>query len=198
MKDVLFKFLSTPQVSIILRKIVENNFKEQKKIIKKYFSVTSEDQVLDVGCGTGEFSLFFPAKNYIGIDIDASNIEYAKQHYDRQFLIADGKKLPFEDNHFSKCLVVGVFHHLSDPDAHAVLAEIKRVLTPDGVFLVMEDTQSTNVATTLLHHFDQGKFIRTREEWSGIFSQGWELKQDFTFKNGLCFYSAFLLSPKIV
>lgn len=195
---LLHKILTSPQISIVLRKIVENNFKKQKKIIKKYFATRADDQVLDIGCGTGEFSVFFPAENYIGIDIDLDNIKYANKHYQRKFLVADGKKLPFKNNHFTKVLVLGVFHHLSDANAQMVLSEIKRVLRPDGRLLVMEDTRCANLVTNFLQHFDQGEFIRTGEEWLSMFSRGWGIEQNFTFKNGISFYTTFLLNPKII
>lgn len=196
MKNLLFEFLSSPSISIILRKIVENNFRKQKKIIKKYFLIASKDRLLDIGCGTGEFSVFFSSEGYTGVDINPANIRYASSHYKRKFLVADGKKLPFPDNSFSKVLVVGVFHHLSDIDSQKVINEIKRVLKPDGKFLVMEDTESDNCITTLMHRLDQGKFIRSKLEWWKMFENDYLVENNFTFKNSICFYSAFLLSQK--
>jgi len=193
MKKFFYKFLSAPQISIVLRRILENNFKRQKEIIEKHFFVTEGDTVLDLGCGTGEFSVFFPKKSYVGVDIDSKNIEYAKENYDKKFLVADGKKLPFEDNVFSKVLVIGVFHHLSDADSQAVLKEIRRVLKPGGKFLVMEDTKNKNPLTALLHYLDQGEFIRSSKNWYDMFSKEWKVLQNFTFQNRICFYSAFLL-----
>jgi len=194
MKKLLIKFLSNPSISIILRKIVELNFRKQKQVIKKYFSVTESDKILDLGCGTGELSVFFPAQNYTGIDIDPKNIKYATSHYKGKFLVADGKDLPFPDNSFSKILVVGVFHHLSDTDSKEVINEIKRVLKPDGKFLVMEDTKTKNPITTLMHRLDQGEYIRNKEDWHKLFSNEFSVENSFSFKNGICFYTTFLLN----
>ena len=193
MRKFLHKTLTSPQISIVLRKIVENNFRKQKQTIKQYFSVTPSDTILDVGCGTGEFSVFFPSHQYTGVDIDPANVNYATKHYHGTFLVADGKHLPFADASFSKVVVIGVFHHLSAGDTTAVLAEIKRVWKPDGKFLVMEDTKTTSPLTQLMQYFDQGEFIRSADEWNHIFSNGWVKEQHFTFKNGICFYSTFLL-----
>ncbi len=195
MKNMLKKFLTVPWVSIFLRRIVENNFKKEKELIKKYFSIIN-DQILDLGCGTGEFSVFFPPEKYIGIDIDLENIKYASSHYKGNFLVADAKNMLFPDNSFSNVLVIGVFHHLSDQDCQLVLAEIKRVLKPQGRLLIMEDTIDKNMLSKIINYFDQGKYIRKKEEWKRIFSELWHIEKESDFRAGICFYSAYLLKNK--
>lgn len=48
-----------PSLLILVRKILENNFKKHKEIIKKYLTVDDNGLILDLGCGSGEFSVFF-------------------------------------------------------------------------------------------------------------------------------------------
>ena len=105
---MILPIIKRPAMSIVLRKIVEINFKEQKSIIQNHFAGSSSDMILDLGCGTGEFSPYFPKNKYIGIDIDPKNIQYAIKKHKKNFLVADGKHLPFADNFFTKVLVVGV------------------------------------------------------------------------------------------
>ena len=190
---ILLQKLTRPEISIFLRKIVEVNFKEQKSIIKNYFLCSKSDKVLDLGCGTGEFSPFFVAHNYVGVDVDPKNIQYALKHYGKNFLAADGKQLPFADNFFSKILVVGVFHYLSDNDSGLVVKEIKRVLQPGGEILIMEDTKSNDLLSKMMPRLDHGDYIRSEEEWKLFFGGHFQVKKNWTFKNGLCFYSAFIL-----
>ena len=104
---------SNPSASIILRKIFELNFRKQKNIIGKYFTTDKNESMLDLGSGTGEFSTFFPAENYVGIDIDEQNINYAKAHYQKKFQIADARKLPLEDNSFDKILTILSILHIT-------------------------------------------------------------------------------------
>lgn len=190
------KFMISPSILIIIRKIVENNFKKQKEIIKKYFKLMENDLVLDLGCGPGEFSPLFEKKNYIGIDVNKKDIVYASKKYDKKFLVADAKKLPFADSYFNKILVMGVFHHLSEVDCLFVMSEINRVLKDRGEVLVMEDTKSNSILTKFIHYLDQGNFIRHQQEWEKLFNAKFKIIKSFTFKNGLCFYSAFLLKKK--
>ena len=183
-------------ILIVIRRIIENNFKKQKEIIKKYFNLTENNLVLDLGCGSGEFSTLFEKENYIGIDINKKDIAYASKKYDKKFLTADAKKLPFLENYFTKILVMGVFHHLSEADCLQVMSEINRVLKPEGEILIMEDTKSNSILTKFIHYLDQGDFIRPQDEWEKLFNRQFEIIKNFSFKNGLCFYSAFLLKKK--
>lgn len=190
----LLDFLgSRPALAVALRKMADFNFRTQKRIIKKYFRARAGEKVLDLGCGTGEFSPYFSAEQYIGIDIDESNVKYAQQRHARKFTVADGMNLPFADRAFNKVLIVGVFHHLSGEDCEKVIAEIKRVLTPGGEILVMEDTASSLPWTKIMHALDQGAYIRSSAEWQRLWQRHFNITKAFTFKNGVCFYSAFLL-----
>lgn len=189
-------FNAHPGISIFLRKIVELNFREQKCIIREHFNALPQDRVLDFGCGTGELSVFFSPEQYTGIDIDSHNIAYAKKHYRGNFLVADGTKLPFTDKSFTKILIVGVFHHLNDAQSIEAIREIKRVLAPEGIVLCMEDTMSRSWITELMHKIDQGDYIKSFDSWHKMFQNEFALEKSWTFKNGICFYSAFLMKMK--
>src|SRR5262249_8678459 len=95
---------------------------------------------------------------YTGIDIDPSNIAYAKRHYPGyRFDVGDALALPFDDASFDVALVVGVLHHLSIEDCRRALAEIVHVVKPNAKALIMEDTDSTGLVRTT-HNLDQGAF----------------------------------------
>jgi len=189
---------SNPSISIFLRKIVELNFVAHKNIIKKYFSIEKSEKILDIGCGTGEYSESFLKDQYIGIDIDEKNIKYAQKHYDKNFKVADALKLPFEDNSFDKVLIVGVLHHLTIEESQKVLQEIQRVLSKGAQALIIEDTLSNSPITEIMHSLDQGSHIRSESDWNNLISRYFIIKTSFTFKSGICFYSAFVLENNYV
>lgn len=90
---------------------------------------------LDIGSSTGYTveALVDAGAKVTGIDIDAPGIEFARQRFgDRAtFLVADGSAIPLADHSVDIVVFNHIYEHVVDPDA--VLAEITRVLRPDGV-----------------------------------------------------------------
>lgn len=194
MNKILNLLGASPRISTVLRKLVEVNFRKQKQTIRIFLASGVKGTILDLGCGTGEFAPLFPVGSYTGLDVDAKSIAYASRKYrPRKFVVGDGTNLPFGDRSFDKILIAGVLHHLNDDDCRRVISEVKRTLKDGGQALVMEDTKSDSYFTKIMHAVDQGRYIRTFAQWQDFFQDGFDVKKSFTFSNGLCFYSAFLL-----
>lgn len=87
--------------------------------------------VLDVGCGIGDMLVFRPGT--VGADVNPYIVEWNKRRGLDVHLIVDGK-FPFADCSFDSAIMDNVLEHISDPAE--VLAEIRRVLKPNAVFVV--------------------------------------------------------------
>ncbi|PIQ69049.1 MAG: hypothetical protein COV91_00985 [Candidatus Taylorbacteria bacterium CG11_big_fil_rev_8_21_14_0_20_46_11] len=192
---VLLHTLSSPSVSIILRKVLEGNFRKQKKVISKYFAYQGNETVLDIGCGTGEFSPLLRDEGYTGLDITEANIAYASRHYPKKkFVVGDARKFSFGDNSFDGVLVIGVLHHISDEDCLEVFGEIRRVLKNGGKLVIMEDTVYKSMVSKLLRALDRGNHIRTFSAWKELLSGVFNVQDAFSFRTGVgCPYSAFII-----
>jgi SAM-dependent methyltransferase len=107
--------------------------------------VAEGDQVLDVGCGTGEdareIARHYPGVAVVGVDADPERVAEA----DRltlgvprpvEFQVADVTRLPFEAGAFDAVRADRVFHHLADPVTG--LAEMIRVSRPGGRVVVSD------------------------------------------------------------
>lgn len=178
---------------LLLRKIVELNFRKERAAIRKHLTLNTGERIVDIGCGTGEFAPLFPIERYDGIDLDPANIAYAKRHYPHRFQVGDALTLPFPDASFDAALICGVLHHLSDNDARAALAEVRRVLKPSGRALVMEDTKTERLVSRMMHGMDQGAHIRSTETWDIMMKERFTIRESWTFTSGICYYTGFLL-----
>ena len=83
-------------------------------------------KLLDVGCGSKPYRSFFPAADYIGMEIHGSN-HSADYYY-------NGKTFPFPDGEFDTVLCSQVLEHVFNPDEF--LSEIRRVLKPNGKLIL--------------------------------------------------------------
>ncbi|MFH1582989.1 MAG: class I SAM-dependent methyltransferase [Candidatus Falkowbacteria bacterium] len=198
LQKIINKLASNPKIFIILRKIIENNFRGEKEVINKHFICQTDDKILDLGCGTGEFSVYFNPEIYTGLDIEKGYIDFAQKNYKGNFLVGDATCLPFSNNSFSKILIIGVLHHLDNEVSSLVLKEASRVLKDNGLMLIMEDmaTPRDNILTKFIHDFDKGKFIRTSENYKNLLRSDFKIIKDLIIKSGLCPYQVFLLKKK--
>ena len=76
-RKLLGKLGEQTSIAIVLRKIVELNFRKQKSAIKHFLSLPPGERILDVGCGSGLFSLAairLGAKNVFSFDYDNDSV----------------------------------------------------------------------------------------------------------------------------
>jgi SAM-dependent methyltransferase len=101
--------------------------------------------VLDVGCGTGDFlrllaPLVDPGKS-VGLDLSETMINEARQRSTDAastlvFRVGSVLELPFEDGSFDRVIATQLLLHVPDP--WKGLAEMCRVLAPGGTISVAE------------------------------------------------------------
>lgn len=95
--------------------------------LTKYLKGTT----LDLGCGIGDMMSFRP--NTVGVDINTHNVAFCKElGHDAQVMLPD--LLPFGEISFDAVLLDNVLEHILEPTT--LMAEIRRVLKPQGVVLI--------------------------------------------------------------
>ena len=94
--------------------------------------------LLDAGCGTGHWSLFFAQQGYevTGIDISPEMIAaaQARKALRCRFDVADAMRLPFLDKSFDVVSAMAMLEFVSD--ACHVCAEMMRCLKPGGCLIL--------------------------------------------------------------
>jgi len=106
--------------------------------------------VLDDGCGTGAFLEFVrrrrtQVERYVGIDVSRGMLSHAQRRLkaaggDPLLVQADACRLPFAENTFDVVYARGMLHHLPDPARG--MQEIRRVLKPGGVAVVLDPNET--------------------------------------------------------
>lgn len=119
--------------------------KWRKKILKMV-AETNPATILDIATGTGDLAILLAetnAEKIIGLDISAGMLEVGKQKiahknltHKIEMVLGDSEKIPFEDNSFD-AITVG-FGIRNFEDLEKGLAEILRVLKPNGIFVILE------------------------------------------------------------
>ncbi|MHC1702620.1 MAG: class I SAM-dependent methyltransferase [Tenuifilaceae bacterium] len=102
-----------------------------------------DKSIVEVGCGRGGGLSYitrkFETKYALGIDLDKTAIEFCnKQHAHKalSFMQGDAQKLPLSDNSCDVVLNVESSHRY--PDIDQFLSEVKRILRPEGHFLLTD------------------------------------------------------------
>jgi 2-polyprenyl-3-methyl-5-hydroxy-6-metoxy-1,4-benzoquinol methylase/glycosyltransferase involved in cell wall biosynthesis len=102
--------------------------------------------VLDLACGEGygSYLLARNAKSVVGIDIDEITIKHARNKYIKQnlaFKVGSITEVPVDGARlFDIAVCFEALEHIEDH--HKLITEVKRLLTPDGVFVVSTPNKS--------------------------------------------------------
>ncbi len=94
-------------------------------------------RTLEIGAGGGEHIFFEKAedlKDYFTIDVERSFLQILKRQFKVAAILGDAEEIPFQSRSFSTVIASSVLEHISHLEK--LLKEIKRILWPEGDFLV--------------------------------------------------------------
>ena len=122
----------------------------RKKVVK-IVSKNNPQQILDIATGTGDLALMMsqlnPAK-IVGLDISEGMLEVGKQKISKanlsdkiEMVVGDSEIMPFDDNTFDAISVSFGVRNFANLDKG--LTEIRRVLKPNGTFVILETSNPT-------------------------------------------------------
>jgi ubiquinone/menaquinone biosynthesis C-methylase UbiE len=98
--------------------------------------------VLDIACGAGygsDFMLASGAETVIGVDISEEAVAYCREKYPKkslQFKVGNVDNIPLRERCIDVAVSFETIEHVEEEEQTKFLKEIKRVLKPDGVFII--------------------------------------------------------------
>jgi ubiquinone/menaquinone biosynthesis C-methylase UbiE len=113
--------------------------------------------ILEIGCGRGGGLAFLTKllhpSSATGVDLDPTAVEFCNKHWSKpglKFIQGNAQNVPLPDNSFDVIINVESSHRYED--LNLFLSEVKRLLKPDGVFL-LTDFRGKDKMPVLMNHF---------------------------------------------
>jgi 2-polyprenyl-3-methyl-5-hydroxy-6-metoxy-1,4-benzoquinol methylase len=106
-------------------------------MLRRHVHKSADARVLDFGCGSGLTVQTLTDAGYIasGVDFSREAIEFGTSKGIAGLQVVSDEKLPFPDASFDAVVCMDVLEHLADEQP--ALSEMRRVLKPEGVLLIM-------------------------------------------------------------
>ena len=142
--------------------------------LKEHFSLTSNSNLLDVGCAKGfmlhDIAQAIPGINLKGVDISEYAITNAIEDMQQKIQVADARELPFEDNSFDVVISINTIHNLEKDDLAKALKEIERV--SKGKSFITVDAYNSEEEKERMYAWNlTAKTIMSVDEWVSFFNE---------------------------
>ncbi len=152
--------------------------KKYKQQTYEVLSIKEGDYILEIGCGVGDDAIAMAEQagssgKIIAIDVEQGMIEQAIERTKDLELALEFRQgnvcnLDFEDNQFDGCRTDRALQHLKNP--HQALAEMVRVVRPEGQLVVSEPDWGTLVVDSRTDHTLTRKILNY---WADTRKSGW-------------------------
>ena len=139
---------------------------------QKYFSLTSDSSVLDVGSGKGfmmhDMAELIPGITLKGIDISTYAIDNTIDDMKPHVQLANAVSLPFDNNSIDVVISINTVHNLEREECAKALQEIERV-SSGGSFITVDAYRNNEEKEAMLAWNLTGKTIMHVDEWKIFF-----------------------------
>ncbi|MBF2015384.1 MAG: class I SAM-dependent methyltransferase [Rivularia sp. T60_A2020_040] len=104
-------------------------------------TISSDSQVLDLCCGSGQTTQFLVklSDHVTGLDASPLSIKRAQKNVPQaEYVEAFAENMPFTDNHFDIVHTSVALHEMESQQLRLILKEVYRVLQPGGIFTLVD------------------------------------------------------------
>ena len=112
-------------------------------LVAGFTGIKKGEKILDVGCGSGVYSIWMAklGGKVVGIDVSKQAIDFAnrwanEEKIDFKGIVGDAENLPFKKNTYDLLFYGAILHHF--PDFSKAIFEGSRVLKRNGKLVLVE------------------------------------------------------------
>lgn len=191
------QFLDIPKLFNFIRHILDGG---QIKEIAGILETIPHQKVIDIACGTGDISRAVH-KEYVGIDICPSFIEYANKEYgsgNKKFFVMDATKLEFPRKFFDLALIVNAIHHLTAEEVQTMLTQAAEL--SKKYVLVIDVIPSSNLIRKFFLALDRGEYFRHLNDQKALIENSKRIKlvrEDSFYSTSRIYHHSVLLGEVI-
>jgi ubiquinone/menaquinone biosynthesis C-methylase UbiE len=145
-----------------------------RRILLDQAALRPLSRVLEIGCGTGSFSILIKQLHndvdVVGLDPDPKALARARRKAGRagvsiQFDQGFSDSLPYDEGTFDYVFSSMMFHHLRFEEKEKTLREVRRVLKPGALFAMLDfDKPEATVHTLVSRVFHSIRVLKDNSE----------------------------------
>jgi SAM-dependent methyltransferase len=166
----LLRWLKVPSLYNAFQGAIGGNLL-RRRLIQNHVRAKPHDKVIDIGCGPAQTLRWLPGVTYLGLDINAAYIAFAKRTYGSQgtFVIGDTHSVRNDPRFRDADIVVAiaVLHHLGDEEATQCIRFAYDALKEGGRFISHDPCWIPNQGafSKYIMSNDRGRNIRTEQQY---------------------------------
>lgn len=155
---------------------------DELELLQSLIDLQRHPRIIELGCGAAALSRQLlqacPACHVTGLEVDqrqhAKNLQQPQQRL--QFVLAGAQSIPFPDALFDLALMLKSLHHVPLDLMDDALAEVRRVLRPQGLLYVSEPVfaGALNEVMRLFHDEERVRAAALQAVQRAVASGAWE------------------------
>ncbi|HEY8707225.1 MAG TPA: class I SAM-dependent methyltransferase [Burkholderiaceae bacterium] len=155
---------------------------DELDMLQSLLDLEQHPQIIELGCGAAQLArqllTRWPACEVTGLEVDerqhAKNLLKPQQRL--HFVPAGAQAIPFEAQRFDLALMLKSLHHVPLDQLGKALAEVHRVLRPEGLLYVSEPVfaGALNDVIRLFHDEERVRAAALRAVHAAVASGAWE------------------------
>ncbi len=163
---------------------------DELELLDELIDLPAHPRVIELGCGAAHLSRKllqrYPASTVTGLEVDerqmAKNLERPQERLN--FVNAGAQAIPFADGSFDLALMLKSLHHVPLDLLDQALAEVHRVLRPQGLLYVSEPVfaGALNEVMRLFHDEEVVRAAALAAVQRAVASGAWEQVDEIFFE----------------